>query len=121
LNLQIENLEHRVVPGTSGVTWPDGMHTTLSFVPDGTHAGGGGSNLFFRLDGQTSTALWQREILRAFEAWAGNTNINVGVTGDDGSPFGTPWSVQGEGRLGDVRIGAIPLPEGTLATNTSFQ
>ena len=38
--LALERLEDRLTPATSGVTWPDGSHLTLSFVPDGTPVGG---------------------------------------------------------------------------------
>src|SRR2546423_1265855 len=35
----LECLEDRCTPATSGVTWPDGTHLTLSFAPDGTPVG----------------------------------------------------------------------------------
>jgi hypothetical protein len=119
--LRTEDLEHRVTPATSGVTWPDGVHLTISFAPDGTLVGTAKSNLFAELNPVASQVTWQREIVRAFQSWAVNSNINVAVVPDDGSPFGASGSVQGDPRFGDIRIGAVPLPAGTLATNTSFQ
>src|SRR5436190_23074007 len=99
--LAVERLEDRLTPATSGVTWPDGSHLTLSFVPDGTRVGDLSSNLFAAMNGAGSTAAWQREILRAFEAWAAQADINVGVVADGGQPMGTTGIVQGDARFGD--------------------
>ncbi len=118
--LGCERLEQRENPATTGITWPDGMHMTLSFVPDGTKVGEASSNLFAKLDAEASTATWQQEILEAFQTWAVNTNLNVGVVSDSGAPLGTAGAVQGDTRFGDIRIAAVPLPDGTLATNTPF-
>src|SRR5207237_9583542 len=87
--LNLERLEERWTPTTSGVTWPDGQHLTLSFVPDGTPLGNTTSSLFKTLNAVAPTAVWQREILRAFQAWAANVNVNVGVVPDGGQPLGT--------------------------------
>jgi hypothetical protein len=119
--LALEKLEDRFTPTTSGVTWPDGSHLTLSFVPDGTVLGNYQSSLFQTLNAVAPTATWQREILRAFQTWAANANLNIGVVADGGDPLGTGGAVQGDGRFGDIRIGAAPMATGTLITNTAFQ
>ena len=121
--LALERLEDRLTPTTSGITWPDGSHLTLSFVPDGTHVGDLTSNLFAALNATAGpTAAWQREILRAFQAWAGQANINVGVVADGGQPMGATGIVQGDSKFGDIRIAAVPLGNtSTLITNTAFQ
>jgi hypothetical protein len=119
--LTVERLEDRSTPATAGVTWPDGMHLILSFVPDGTAVDGYESELFATLGATAPTALWQQEILRAFQTWAQYTNVNVGLVPDSGDPLGLPGAVQGDAAFGDIRIAAVPLPAGTLATNTSFQ
>jgi hypothetical protein len=119
--LNLERLEERWTPATSGVTWPDGQHLTLSFVPDGTPLGNTTSSLFKTLNAVAPTAVWQREILRAFQAWAGNVNVNVGVVPDGGQPLGTGGAVQGDAKFGDVRIAAAAMPANTLITNTAFQ
>jgi hypothetical protein len=119
--LTVERLEDRSTPATTGVTWPDGMHLTLSFVSDGTAVDGYKSNLFATLNATAPSTFWQEEIVRAFQTWAQYTNINVGTVGDSGDPLGTPGAVQGDAAFGDIRIAAVPLPAGTLATNTSFQ
>ena len=65
--------------GLIGQPWPDPGHLTLSFAPDGTNAGGAPSGLFNLLNAQDSTPNWETAILRAFQTWAVNTNVNVGV------------------------------------------
>src|SRR5437764_7212065 len=119
--LSLECLEDRLTPATSGVTWPDGSHLTLSFVPDGTRVGDYRSTLFATLSAAGSAAAWQRAILQAFQAWATPANLNVGVVPDGGQPLGTTGAVQGDARFGDVRIAAVPMAAGTLITNTAFQ
>lgn len=119
--LLAEQLEDRSTPATSGVIWPDGAHLTLSFVPDGTRVNGYRSNLFATLDAVAPRGAWQREVLRAFQTWAQYADINVGVVPDSGWPLGAPGAVQGASGFGDIRIAAIPLTAGTLATNTPFQ
>lgn len=117
----LERLEDRCTPVTSGITWPDGEHLTLSFVPDGTPVAGYTSSLFRTLNAVAPTATWQREILRAFQTWASQTNVNVGVVSDGGQPLGTTGAVEGDARFGDLRIAAVPMAAGTLVTNTPFQ
>jgi hypothetical protein len=119
--LCVEHLEERLTPATSGVTWPDGSHLTLSFVPDGTSVGSASSSLFATLNQTGSTAAWQQAILKAFQSWAAPANLNVGVVADGGQPLGTSGAVQGDSRFGDIRIAAAPLAAGTLITNTAFQ
>src|SRR4051794_38408126 len=118
--LALEQLEDRCTPATSGVAWPDGQHLTLSFAPDGTQLGNYQNNLFHTLNAVAPTATWEREILRAFETWAANANVNVGVVADGGQALGTGGAVQGDGRFGDIRVGAAPMAAGTLITNTAF-
>jgi hypothetical protein len=119
--LSLLRLEDRCTPANSGVTWADGQHLTLSFVPDGAQIGAASSSLFSTLNAIAPTAVWQREIVRAFQAWAVNANINIGVVSDGGQALGTVGEVQGDDRFGDIRIAAMPLPTNTLITNTPFQ
>ena len=119
--LSLELLEDRLAPSTSGITWPDGGHLTLSFVPDGTPVGSYKSNLFQTLDAVGPSAAWQQAILRAFQSWPAVTNLNVGVVADGGQPLGTSGAVQGDTRFGDIRVAAAPLGGNTLITNSQFQ
>src|SRR6516164_10655923 len=88
-HLRIEQLEDRTVLSAFGVPWPDPEHLTLSFVPDGTQVGTAQSNLFQLLNAKYPTAVWENEILRAFQTWAVNANINIGMVPDSGLPIGT--------------------------------
>ena len=78
-SLIVELLEDRCVPATFGNAWPDALHLTLSFAPDGSLIGSNSSNLFATLDAQAARVVWEREVLRAFQAWAVNANINIGL------------------------------------------
>ena len=60
--------------------------------------------------GPDSTA-WKTEILRAFQTWAIETNINIGVVPDGGQAMGIAGLAQGDDRFGDIRIGARPLSD----------
>lgn len=113
----VESLEERRTPSTFGIPWADPARLTLSFAPDGTPVAGRQSALFSSLNRDRSPDEWQRDILRAFHAWTSNTNLDVAVVTDDGSPFGTPGRAQGDPRFGDVRIGANRLAPNALAVS----
>jgi hypothetical protein len=114
--LQIEQLEDRCVPTVWGKPWPDASHLTLSFVPDGTPLGNGQtSDLFAKLNAIAPTAVWQREVLQAYQTWAATSNINIGVVSDDGEALGTPGRPQGDPRFGDIRIAAGAFSNTILA------
>src|SRR5262245_36951808 len=118
--LRLEQLESRLTPATFNVPWPEAASLSLSFAPDGTAAAGQTSALFQALDGQEPTATWKLEILRAFQTWAVEANLNVGVVADGGQPFGTLGLKQGDPRFGDVRIGALPLGKDVLAVANPY-
>ena len=104
--LSVEHLEDRLTP-TWGVPWYNPGHLTLSFAADGTDVSGVGSSLHTLLG--ANDAAWQREILRAFQTWAIQTNINVGLVADGGQKLGVAGVAQGDSRFGDIRIAARPL------------
>src|ERR1043165_1048921 len=116
-----ELLEDRCTPTTWGNPWPDPMHLTLSFAPDGTKIGSDTSNLFQTLNQVAPTKTWQTEILRAFQSWASQANINLTVVPDQGQPFGTAGTLQSDARFGDIRIGAHLMPLGAEAIATPFE
>ena len=117
--LRVEQLEDRAVPALFGNAWPNADRLTLSFAPDGTDVGGAPSTLFGAL-GAMPAAAWQGEILRAFQAWASQTNVNVGVVADSGAAFGSPAPLQGGTAFGDVRVSARPLSDNVLVVSTPF-
>jgi hypothetical protein len=118
-SLRVERLEDRCVPATFGVAWPDGMHLTLSFAPDGTPIAGDPSSLDSLLAPLGDSAA-RLEILRAFQTWAVNGNLNIGVVADGGQDFAVGGAIQGDPRFGDVRIGARPLGSEVLAVTAPF-
>ena len=87
--LSVEQLEDRSTP-SFGVPWFDATSLTLSFVPDGTIISGTPSNLASQLGNNASQQQWQKEILRAYQSWAVEANINVGLAADGGQAMGTP-------------------------------
>jgi len=114
--LIVEFLEDRIAPANIGLPWRDPTHLTLSFAPDGTPIAGDQSDLFADLDSQfPSTAAWQGAIVQAFQTWAAQTNVSVGVVADSGAPFGVAELMQGDPRFGDIRVGARPMSPEVMA------
>jgi hypothetical protein len=119
--LRLEHLEDRCTPATFGNPWPDAEHMTLSFAPDGTHVGDQTSALYSLLDSTMSRSTWQGTVLRAFQTWAVNAKINVGLVKDTGADFGTPGLIQGDDRFGDIRVAAYDLGPDVVAVATPFE
>jgi hypothetical protein len=111
----LEVLEDRAVPATFGVPWQDASRLSLSFAPDNTAIAGHTSSLFQSLNAQEPTAVWQREILTAFQTWAVQANINIGLVSDGGQPFGVAGKPQHDPRFGDIRVGAQPMASDALS------
>jgi hypothetical protein len=108
--LVVEQLEDRLTPSTFAMPWINPNQITLSFVPDGTTASSGvASNLFTAMNTQFPGQNWQLEVLRAFQTWAVNANVNIGLVADGGQAMGSPGLPQGDSRFGDIRIGGQAL------------
>jgi hypothetical protein len=120
--LTLEQLEDRTVPSTIfGNPWPNPQAMTLSFVPDGTPVSAGAlSNLFGTLNQVAPTHDWEMAILQAFQTWAVNANINVGIVSDSGAALGASGAVQGDPRFGDIRISGRNLPLTSMATSSPY-
>jgi hypothetical protein len=115
-----EAMEDRCLPSTFGVSWADPNHLTLSFVADDTTTPLGGSTLSQTLAGAGTTAVWQREVLRAFQTWAAKANIDIGLVADGGQALGSLGAVQTDSRFGDIRVAAAPLSSGVVASTSPF-
>src|SRR5947208_8178989 len=108
-HLNIEALESRDVPATFGIPWANSTAVTVSFAPDGADVDGSPNQLgTLMAHSGLSTSVWQGQMLKAIQAWAAQSNLNVGVVADDGSPIGTSGYDQADSRFGDIRIFAIP-------------
>src|SRR5581483_3702078 len=83
--LSLEKLEDRLTPTVYGQQWLNPQSLTLSFVANGTQVGKSPSNLLDYLSHGSTVAVGEEEILRAFQTWAVNANLNIGVTGEQGN------------------------------------
>jgi hypothetical protein len=115
---QVERLDPRDCPAVFGNAWPD-PGLTLSFVPDGTSVNGTGSRLDQMFAG-VNPAVWQREVLRAFQTWAEVAHVNVGMVADGGQPVGSGGPPQSDPRFGDVRIAGLPLGDRVAALGMPY-
>jgi hypothetical protein len=119
----VEALESRLVPySTSGNAWPHPELITLSFVPDGTIIGSSNngyiySNLFATFNDHPgwTTAGWEKQILKAAQSWAQQTNINFALVSDNGATLGQGSYQQGDPNMGDIRIGGYNFGNNYLA------
>jgi hypothetical protein len=115
---QFEQLEDRNLMSIFGVPWPTGS-LSLSFEPDGTSINGTGSNLNSSLSRSMPTGAWQYQILEAFQTWAVQTNLNIGLVSDGGQANGVAGGPTGDPRFGDIRIGGLVQPNATGLIETS--
>jgi hypothetical protein len=127
--LRLEVLEDRCILSVFGNPWPNPGHLTLSFAPDGTtispysqHSLGEGytSSLFSTLAPLGNPNVWEMEILRAFQTWAVQANINIGLVSDAGGAFGVPPLAPNTIQAGNIRIGAYPQTTDVIATNSPY-
>ena len=119
MRLLVEGLERRDVPATFGIPWANPTALTVSFAPDGADVDGSANQVqALMARSGLSTAVWQKEVLRAFQAWTSRADLNVGVVADDGSALGAAGYPQADSRFGDIRIFAVPLSSGVLAITT---
>jgi hypothetical protein len=119
VHLKLDALERRDVPATFGIPWPSGTALTVSFVPDGADVDGSANELYALMEESgLPPAVWQNEILRAFQAWTSQADLNIGLVPDDGSSLGVPGYEQADARFGDIRIFAVPLASSVLAITT---
>jgi hypothetical protein len=118
--LQLESLDQRLtLDGTASAAaalpWFDPAGLTYSFAPDGTDIGGSQSSLFAELSGAGSPQDWQDAFQQAFDEWLAPLGSTIAEVADSGDAFGTFGPTQGDARIGDVRIGAVPLSDNVMA------
>ncbi len=115
-------LEDRTVPTVWATPWPSADALTISFPnKDTAFATGGKSTPFQAGLNDAATAAYQREVLRAYQAWLAPLNVNVGAVSDDNSAIGAPGPLQGSLKYGDIRVAGKALPAGSsVATAVPF-
>jgi hypothetical protein len=119
--LKVESLEDRTVPTLFGTPWINPERLTISFAADGTDVAGQQNVLNSTFNQAFGSFDWKREILRAFQTWAAQTNVNVSVVADNGAPLGTPGAPQGDTRFGDIRIVGRATDRNELVESVPFQ
>ena len=92
----------------------------MSFAPDGTTVGTQTSDLYATLNALMPASNWQMEALRAWQTWAVNANVNIGIVPDSGAAFGSSGAPQGDSRFGDIRMAAYPMKQ-ALAIASPFE
>ncbi len=112
---EAEALEDRMLLYAPIGQWTYSSRITFSFMPDGTSIGGTPSALFQTMNAIAPTATWQNQIEQAASTWEANANVNLALVSDSGDTDGINGNQQDDPRFGDIRIGAMPLPSGTLA------
>ena len=88
--------------GNTGTTG-DPITITWGFVPDGTWADGGSSDLFAVFDAAWGSSNWMNKIRNAFDRWDAAIGITYVEVSDDGANM--PNNSGQMGTRGDVRIG----------------
>ena len=113
----VEDLESRkLLYATTGDAWTMPVRVTYSFAPDGTSIGGVASSLFSAMNAKgISAATLEAQFEKAAAVWEAVAGVNLVPVSDNGSAYGVSGYQQGDTRFGDIRIGGLPLPTGTLA------
>lgn len=112
---RLEGLEDRMLLySATGGAWTQPVRVTYSFVPDGTSIGGPTSTLNATLNAQVPG--WQAVFQQAAAVWEQVANINLVQVSDNGAALGVGSYQQGDPNNGDIRISAIPLGTGELAS-----
>lgn len=102
--------------GNTGVQG-DPITITWGFVPDGTWADGGSSDLFAKFDAAFGGSAWMNKVRNCFDRWTAVVGITYVEVSDDGANM--PNNMGYLGVRGDVRIGgrSIDGPSGVLGYN----
>jgi hypothetical protein len=102
-----QSLESLALGDTTPWTNPDRL--TFSFVPDGTRVSKYQSELYSKFSHFFTPAQIENQFIKAFQEWGRLTGVNVGLVADAGLTMGVSGAIQGDPRIGDIRIGAIPM------------
>lgn len=116
----LQALEERRLLTVFGNAWPDQRDLAISFPADGVQVGDVANDLNVTLDAVAPRQQWQELALRAYQTWAINADINIGLRNDFNTDFGVPGLTTQDPRFGEFRVGAFPQT-GVLASSVPFQ
>ena len=102
-----ESLESRALLSGFGNAWADPRNISISFPSEKTPIGSQANSIRTSLDAAASRQDWQAVILRAAQAWAEHSNINIGLVPDRGDAFGAVGLSSNDPRFGEIRVGAF--------------
>ena len=116
--LTFESLERRETPAQFGLPWGDAMHLTTSFAPMALRPST--SQAIFKpiLTRSWGHGAWQSAVLRAMQTWSEAAGVNIGLTADKGVAFGAPGDLQGDPRMGDIRVGGFRMSPDVMAISS---
>lgn len=97
--------------------WTNPDRLTISFAPDGTRISAHQSSLFSSFRNLMTANQIEAQVLKAFQQWSRYSAINVGYKSDSGLQFGVSGPTQGDDRVGDIRIGALPMADDVYAVS----
>jgi hypothetical protein len=113
----LESLEPRRLMATFGNAWPEPRSLSVSFPTDQAAIGAYRNVARESLDQVADRLEWQEATLRAFQTWAVQANLNIGLVPDRGDDFGAVGLSSNDPRFGEFRIGAFP--QGAVLANAS--
>lgn len=102
---------------TFGNAWPEPRSLSVSFPSDQAAIGAYRNVARESLDQVTDRLAWQEASLRAFQTWAVQANLNIGLMPDRGDDFGAVGLSTNDPRFGEFRIGAFP--QGSVLANAA--
>ncbi len=97
--------------------WTNPDRMTISFAPDGTRISAHQSSLFASFRSLMTANQLESQVLKAFQQWSRFSAINVGFKSDSGLQFGVSGPTQGDARVGDIRVGALPMADDVYAVS----
>ena len=119
-SVEMQTLEDRRMLAAFGTPWPDARNLTISIPNDNVQVGKYQNEIERTLDQVATRQQWQELVLRAYQTWAINADVNIGLRNDYNLPFGTQGLTTGDPRFGEFRIGAFPQ-QGPIASAVPFQ
>src|SRR6056297_3090782 len=104
---EFESLEDRRLLAAFGNAWPEPRDLTISFPADGVQLARQQNDINQTFDTLAARRDWQELALRAYQTWAIQAALNIGLRNDYNTDFGVPGMIVGDPRFGEFRIGSF--------------